>query len=83
VDPALARPERGPTRAAFVFRVGYRGRTAELLLRDGFMTEEFTALVRADRTPEQEARLDVLKLELADHLLASAAAEVYDATLLE
>jgi hypothetical protein len=83
VDPALARPERGPTREAFVFRVSYRGRTAELLLREGFMTEEFTALARADRTPEQEARLDVLKLELADHLMASPAADVYDATLLE
>lgn len=82
VDPALARPDLGPTREAFVFRIGYRGRTAELLLREGFMTEEFVALVRADRTPEQEARLDVLKLELTDRLMARPAAEVYDATLL-
>lgn len=50
-----------------------------LALRDGFVTDEFIDLARTEeRTPDQEARLDVLKLELADRVMARPAAEVYD-----
>ena len=48
VDPALARPERGWTRERFVFRLAYRGRTVVLGVREGFVTEEFLTLARAE-----------------------------------
>jgi hypothetical protein len=79
VDPALARPERGRTLERFVFRLRYRDRTVTLLLREGFVTGEFIDLARTgDRTAEQERRLDVLKRDLADRVMAVTAAEVYE-----
>ncbi|MGH3874413.1 MAG: hypothetical protein ACRDSR_23415 [Pseudonocardiaceae bacterium] len=79
VDDVLARPDLGPTRERFVFRLGYRARSVTVALREGYVREEFLALARlADRTGEQESRLTVLKQELADRLLASPATEVYD-----
>lgn len=81
VDAALARPELGATRERFVFRMTYRGRSATLVLRDGFVTEEFVALLAEERDAEQEARLTVLKGELAARLMARPAAEVYDAAV--
>jgi hypothetical protein len=82
VDPALARPERGRTLERFVFRLGYRDRSATLLLRDGFVSDEFIDLARAvDRSPEQERRLDGLKSDMAARLLAQPASAVYDASL--
>ncbi len=79
VDDALARPERGPTRERFVFRVGYRGRSVTVVLREGYVSEEFIALASTDqRSAEQEDRLTVLKSEMAELLLATDAAEVYD-----
>ena len=80
VDPGLARPELGRVRERFVFRLAYRDRATTLVLRDGFVTEEFIDLARADgRTPEQERRLAGLKRELAERVLAQPAAAVYDA----
>ncbi|MGH3901880.1 MAG: hypothetical protein ACRDTA_27220 [Pseudonocardiaceae bacterium] len=79
VDDALARPELGATRERFVFRLGYRGRSVTVALREGYVREEFLALVRQqERTGEEESRLTVLKRELADRLLANPATEVYD-----
>lgn len=79
VDLALARPERGRTLERFVFELTYRDRTVTLLLREGFVKDEFIELARREkRTPAEEARLDVLKLELADRVMASPADEVYD-----
>ena len=79
VDAELARPERGRTLERFVFRLGYRERRVTLLLRDGFVTEEFIDLARAaERTPSDERRLDRLKSEMADRVLARPADEVYD-----
>jgi hypothetical protein len=61
-----------------VFEVGYRGRTVTLVLRDGFVSPEFIDLARAaQRTDEQEARLDVLKAEMAERVSASPADAVY------
>jgi hypothetical protein len=82
VDPGLARPEHGRARERFVFRLGYRGRTATLVLREGFVPEEFIDLARTDpRSAEQERRLDALKLDMAGRVLARPAAEVYDASV--
>ncbi len=79
VDDALARPERGPTRERFVFRLGYRSRSVTVVLREGYVREEFLTLARQEgRTTEEESRLTILKQELADRLLADPATEVYD-----
>ena len=80
VDPALALPGRGRELERFVFRLGYRGRRATLLLRPGFVTREFIDLARAEqRSADQERELDALKLALAARVLARPAAEVFDA----
>ncbi len=79
VDKDLARPERGRELERFVFEIGYRDRSVTLLLREGFVTPEFIDLARADgKTEEQKARLDVLKAEMAEKVMGSAASDVYD-----
>lgn len=79
VDPSLARTERGTTLERYVFHLTYRGRTVTLVIRDGFVTDEFIGLARKEgRTPEEDARLTVLKAEMAARLLARPAVEVYD-----
>lgn len=79
VDTALARPERGRALERFVFRLRYREREVTLVLREGFVTEEFIDLARADaRSDDQEQRLDLLKGEMAARVMARAADEVYD-----
>jgi hypothetical protein len=79
VDPALARPERGPAMAAFSFRVSYRDASVTLAVREGFVTDEFIDLAHTEhRDAEQERRLDALKREMADRVLAHPADEVYD-----
>ncbi len=81
VDPSLARTSRGRTLERFVFKLAYRGRAVTLLVRDGFVPDEFIDLARRpERTPEEEARLDVLKAEMSHRLMTSPAADVYDAT---
>jgi hypothetical protein len=78
VDPALARPELGRASERFVFEVGYRERSVTLLLREGFVSEEFIDLARTDgRSDEQNARLDLLKQEMAERVTGSAAEDVY------
>ena len=82
IDAALARPTRGRAMEAFVFRLSYRGRSATLAVRDGFVTDEFIDLARTeDRDAGQERRLDALKRDMAGRVLAHPAAEVYDATV--
>jgi hypothetical protein len=79
VDPSLARPERGRTLEAFTFRLVYRDRTVTLAVREGFVTDEFIDLARTQhRDMDQERRLDALKREMADRVLARPAGEVYD-----
>jgi hypothetical protein len=49
-----------------------------VLLRDGFVDDEFIDLARTEgRTEAQERRLDVLKALLAQRVMATAAADVY------
>jgi hypothetical protein len=79
IERALARPERGRAAERFVFRLDYRGRSVTLALRDGFVSDEFIDLARTDpRSPEQEARLTVLKQQMAERVTAAAASEVYE-----
>jgi glutamate/tyrosine decarboxylase-like PLP-dependent enzyme len=80
VDAALARPERGRALERFVFRVGYRDRSVTLLVRDGYVTDEFIELARShERTPEEEARLSLLKRDMAERVMAAPAEDVYRA----
>lgn len=79
VDPALARPERGRAMERFVFCLGYRGREVTLLVREGVVTDEFIDLARTEpRSAEQERRLDALKAQMAERVMALPAEEVYD-----
>jgi hypothetical protein len=79
VDPELARPARGRLLERFVFALGRPGATATLLLRPGFVDDEFVDLARTRaRSASQEERLDVLKRDLAEHVMACPAAEVLE-----
>jgi hypothetical protein len=79
VDLALARPDRGRLLQSFVFQVGIGERCVTLLLRDGFVTDEFIELAgKPDRSDAEETRLDELKADLAQRLLAVPADGVYD-----
>ncbi|MGI8802123.1 MAG: hypothetical protein ACR2KV_08125 [Solirubrobacteraceae bacterium] len=81
VDPSLARTSRGRTLERFVFTLTYRDRRVTLLVREGFVPDEFIDLARREhRSPEEETRLDVLKAEMAERLTTSAASDVYDVT---
>jgi hypothetical protein len=80
LDPRLGRPDRGRALERFVFRVEYRGRSVTLAIRDGFVTDEFIGLARKERSPQEEALLDRLKLEMADRVMSSPAPDVYEAT---
>ncbi len=62
-----------------MFRLDYRGETVTLVLRDGYVTQEFIALSRQEtRSPEEERHLALLKQQMADRLLTPPAMEVYD-----
>ena len=79
VDPALGRPERGDALRTFAFTVGYRDRTVSLLLREGFVTEEFGRLAQSpELTAEEQQRLTAMKQALADQLTAADADDVFD-----
>ncbi|MDX6690209.1 MAG: hypothetical protein QOG15_1666 [Solirubrobacteraceae bacterium] len=79
VDASLARPERGRARERFVFKLAYGDQTVTLLLREGYVSEEFIDLARKpDLSDEEDARLDQLKDEMAERVMGSAADEVYD-----
>jgi hypothetical protein len=78
VDDAMARPELGQTRERFVFRLGYRKNNVTVVLREGYVGEEFIALARMEqRNESQENRLTVLKREMSGLLLATPATKVY------
>ncbi len=79
IDPYLERPDVGPTQAKFVFHLTYRGRTVHLHLRPGQVSDEFITLVRQPELSDADSkRLDVLKLEMADHVMSQDAKEIYD-----
>jgi hypothetical protein len=80
VDPALARPELGPARERFVFRLRYRGAELTLLLRDGFVPDEFVTLTgKSELDDREQDLLTALKAKMAARLMATPAADVYDA----
>jgi hypothetical protein len=83
VDRTLVRADRGRLLEDFVFVVEVGGRTATLLLRDGFVTDEFIDLARAEQRIEaQERRLDELKAQLVRRVMSAPAADLFDVTKL-
>jgi hypothetical protein len=79
VDLSLARTDRGRLLQSFVFDIGLGNRSATLLLRPGFVTDEFIDLAgQSDRGDTDETRLDELKADLARRVLAAPAEAVYD-----
>ncbi len=81
IDPSLARPERGIALERFVFRLDYRDSSVTLVLREGFVTEDFIALTRAEgRSADEERRLGELKIGMAERIMSAPAAAVYEVT---
>lgn len=79
IDLSMVRPERGIALESYVFTVSLGAGSVTLVVREGYVTEEFVRLARQpDRTPEEERHLAVLKQEMADCLLARPGTEVYD-----
>jgi len=79
VDRSLLRADRGQLLEDFVFEVSIGDASVILVLREGFITNEFIDLARAqDRTPQAERRLDDLKAELAQRVMAAPADRVHD-----
>jgi len=70
---------RGP----YVFRFTYRDRTAEAVIKPGHVREEFVTLgANPSRTPQEDARLEELKAEMAARLRPLPATEIYAVRLL-
>ena len=79
VDRTLVRADRGRLLEDFVFVVEIGGRTASLILREGFVTDEFIDLARnEDRSDTQEQRLDELKAQLAQRVMSTIAEDLLD-----
>ncbi len=79
VEAELERPERGHTLRTFAFRVSYRAGTVSLLLRRGFVSDEFVRLAQSpDLTAEERQQFTTMKQDLAAQLMAASAAEVFD-----
>ncbi|UMB67850.1 hypothetical protein [Mycobacterium paraterrae] len=79
VDANLARPDRGPILQGFAFHVTVKGRTATLLMRHGFITDEFFRLTaKPERSQADEGRLDELNHQLATHVLMTSAEDVFE-----
>ncbi len=78
VDQALERPERGHNLQTFAFRVNYRGRSVSLLLREGFVTDEFIRLAQSpELTADEQQKFMEMKQTLAVQLMAANAADVF------
>jgi hypothetical protein len=79
VDTSLRRSDRGATLESFVFRLGYHDCAVTLVVREGYVTDEFIALVRKqDRTAAEERDLSGMKLAMAERVMAARAADVYE-----
>jgi hypothetical protein len=63
----------------YVFRFSYRGRTVQAVIKPGHVKEEFVTLgAKKDKTPDEIARHEELKAEMAYRLLPIPAHEVYE-----
>ena len=84
VDAALERPERGTTLERYVFEIAYRGRLVRLAIHEGIVDDEFVRLGRLEsRSPEEALRLEELKIDMAQRLLARPSEAVYGVETVE
>nr|WP_299503022.1 hypothetical protein [uncultured Rhizobium sp.] len=66
----------------YVFRFTYRGKTVEAVIKPGHVREEFVTLgAKKDKTPEEIARHEALKAEMASRLRPVAAEQIYSASI--
>lgn len=78
IVPELSQAERGTTLQNYVWEFTYRGTTETVHVAEGIVRDEFIELGRkADRTPEEDGRLEWLKRDMADRILSLPATEVY------
>ena len=67
----------------YVWRFTYRGTTVEVRIKPGHVREEFVTLgAKKDKTDEETARHEALKVEMAERLLPLPAGDVYVAKVL-
>jgi hypothetical protein len=79
VDGSLERPERGHTLRTFAFHISYAGRNVSLLLREGFVTDEFVRLAQSpELSAEELQRFTGMKQDLADRLMVENAADLFE-----
>ncbi len=79
LDPDLYRRDLGRRREQFVFHVSYRGQTVTLVIRESLVRDDFIDLLRTSgRTPEEDAKFEILKQDFADRLMAGPAQAAYD-----
>ena len=80
VIPELARPERGNALARYVFEISAgEARVTCVIRNEGIVTDEFIELTaKPDKTPEELAYLEVLKVQMRDRILSRDPAMVYD-----
>ena len=79
LDPALMLPRLGRARERFVFRLRRRHCAVTLLLRPGFVTDEFVELTSRDlRNADDERELAAMKSDMAARVMSAPAATVYD-----
>ncbi len=79
IDPALGEPwaEEGH-RGIFFFRLTYRGRVAEVVIRPGHLRDEFFDLVgKSDKSNDEVMRIAELKTEMANRLMQVDGRYVY------
>lgn len=66
-------------RGRYFFRFAYRAITVEVALREGIVRDEFIELIRSGvSTAAERERLDWLKHDMTDRMLAMPAEDVYD-----
>ena len=78
-EPAPAEAPEAPG-GHFYFRLGYRDRLVDLVLRPGHVPDDFLEVAcKEGPTPAEADRAQQLKEEMAERLLGLPADEVYDA----
>jgi len=78
---AAADVPKSPT-GSYFFRFKYRSRVIDLALRPGIVREEFLGLARKEiLSKEEKVRLDELKADMADRLMAQPAKALFEVTI--
>lgn len=80
LDKELGPGTEESSRGRYYFRFEYRGKVVEVTARPGHVRQEYIQLARTEnRTPEDNAALAELRLEMSERLIVQPAEEIYDA----